>query len=202
MVPASVLGDLVVVQAQLTLGQLEVLLDRPAQAAHPGRIRTPLLAPISSPTKRCSSSMQPSPSLPAATCARWRAPPTERRARTRAHLLESAADVFARRGFHGASVEEVAEVAGYSKGAVYSNLASKDELFLAVLQDRMRSQIEFLERLTEQASTATSEPSWRRCSLRSSARGWRRLSWPRPRSRSTRGWRCSATSTREPCQST
>jgi len=59
--------------------------------------------------------------------------------------------VFARRGFHGASVEEVAEVAGYSKGAVYSNLASKDELFLAVLQDRMRSQIEFLERLTEQA---------------------------------------------------
>src|SRR6266566_2349310 len=38
-VPASVLGDLIVVQAQLTLGQLEVLLDRPAQQAHPGHLR-------------------------------------------------------------------------------------------------------------------------------------------------------------------
>src|SRR6266487_2275168 len=73
---------------------------------------------------------------------------------TRAHLLEAAADVFARRGFHGASVEEVSDVAGYTKGAVYSNFASKDELFLAVLQDRMRSQVEFLERLSEQAKAA------------------------------------------------
>lgn len=78
----------------------------------------------------------------------------ESRARTRAHLLEAATDVFARRGFHGASVEEVAEVAGFSKGAVYSNFASKDELFLAVLQERMQSQVEFLERLSEQAQAA------------------------------------------------
>ena len=44
----------------------------------------------------------------------------------------------ARRGFHGASVEEVADVAGYTKGAVYSNFAGKDDLFLAVLESRQR----------------------------------------------------------------
>src|SRR6266536_2224602 len=37
-VPAPVLGELVVIEAQLALGQLEVLLDRPAQAAHPGHL--------------------------------------------------------------------------------------------------------------------------------------------------------------------
>jgi AcrR family transcriptional regulator len=73
----------------------------------------------------------------------------ESQARTRAQLVESAAEVFARRGFHGASVEEVAEEAGYSKGAVYSNFASKDELFLAVLQERRKLQVEVLDRLTE-----------------------------------------------------
>jgi AcrR family transcriptional regulator len=76
----------------------------------------------------------------------------ESRARTRAHLLEAASEVFARRGFHGASVEEVADVAGYTKGAVYSNFASKDELFLAVLQARLQTQVGLLERLSEQAS--------------------------------------------------
>lgn len=73
----------------------------------------------------------------------------ESQARTRAQLLEAAAEVFARRGFHAASVEEVAEEAGYSKGAVYSNFSSKDELFLAVLQERRRQQVAFLDRFTE-----------------------------------------------------
>ena len=40
---------------------------------------------------------------------------------------------FLERGFHGASLDEIAEEAGYSKGAVYSNFAGKDDLFLAVL---------------------------------------------------------------------
>jgi AcrR family transcriptional regulator len=77
----------------------------------------------------------------------------ESRARTRAHLLEAAAEVFARRGFNGASVEEVADVAGYTKGAVYSNFSSKDELFLAVLQGRMAAQVEFLESLSREAGS-------------------------------------------------
>lgn len=61
----------------------------------------------------------------------------ERQARTRAELLSTAAGVFARRGYNGASVEEIAEEAGYSHGAVYSNFESKAELFLAVLEDYM-----------------------------------------------------------------
>jgi AcrR family transcriptional regulator len=58
---------------------------------------------------------------------------TERKERTRADLVATAHKAFLERGFHGASLDEIAEEAGYSKGAVYSNFAGKDELFLAVL---------------------------------------------------------------------
>jgi len=51
------------------------------------------------------------------------------RAQTRERLLASAAVVFSREGFAGASVDRIAEEAGYSKGALYSNFSSKDELF-------------------------------------------------------------------------
>jgi AcrR family transcriptional regulator len=60
----------------------------------------------------------------------------ERRARTREQLLDAAADVFNRLGYHGASLEAVAEAAGYTKGAVYSNFASKFELFAALAERR------------------------------------------------------------------
>jgi AcrR family transcriptional regulator len=59
--------------------------------------------------------------------------------------------VFARRGFRGASIEEVAEQAGYTKGAVYSNFRSKDELFLAVLETRLQERVAFYRRLALQA---------------------------------------------------
>ena len=57
----------------------------------------------------------------------------ERKDRTRADLVGAARVVFLRRGFHAASLDEIADEAGYTKGAVYSNFAGKDELFLAVL---------------------------------------------------------------------
>ena len=57
----------------------------------------------------------------------------ERRAQTRAALLDAAARVFAERGFGGASVEAIAAEAGYTRGAFYSNFASKEELFVALL---------------------------------------------------------------------
>jgi AcrR family transcriptional regulator len=60
--------------------------------------------------------------------------PEKRRRQTRDHLLEAAAQVFAERGFHGASLDEVAAVAGFTKGAVYSNFKNKEDLFLAVLE--------------------------------------------------------------------
>jgi AcrR family transcriptional regulator len=60
---------------------------------------------------------------------------------TREHLLRAAAEVFARDGFHGASLDEVAATAGFTKGAVYSNFKSKEDLFLAVLDDRIERQM-------------------------------------------------------------
>lgn len=78
----------------------------------------------------------------------------ESRARTRARLLEAAAGVFAERGFYGASVEEIAERAGFSRGAFYSNFESKDEAFLALL-DR---HIEAEQRALQEALGAEASP--------------------------------------------
>jgi AcrR family transcriptional regulator len=72
----------------------------------------------------------------------------ERRRQTRARLLDAAGQVFARRGFHAATVDEVAEAAGYTKGAVYSNFATKDELFLALLDQRVAAQLQQVEALS------------------------------------------------------
>jgi AcrR family transcriptional regulator len=61
----------------------------------------------------------------------------ERRERTRQELVSAAEACFVSRGFHASSVDEVAERAGYTKGAVYSNFASKEDLFFAVYQRRV-----------------------------------------------------------------
>src|SRR3984885_7184390 len=65
----------------------------------------------------------------------------EQQAQTRARLIDAAAKVFARRGFQAASVEEIAEEAGYSHGAVYSNFEGKADLFLAVFEDYMTERV-------------------------------------------------------------
>jgi AcrR family transcriptional regulator len=64
-----------------------------------------------------------------------RATRAEAQARTRADLLAAAARVFARRGYDAATVADVAAEAGYSHGAVYSNFAGKEDLFLALYED-------------------------------------------------------------------
>jgi AcrR family transcriptional regulator len=71
----------------------------------------------------------------------------ERKAQTRSRILQSAARVFAREGFHAASVDTVAEAAGFSKGAVYSNFATKDDLFLALVDEEMGRWSEALDGL-------------------------------------------------------
>ena len=53
--------------------------------------------------------------------------------------------MFAQRGYHGASLEEVAAEAGLSKGAVYYNFASKEELFLAILDQHLDSRLAVIE---------------------------------------------------------
>jgi AcrR family transcriptional regulator len=57
----------------------------------------------------------------------------EEGADARAMLLGAAAEVFARRGYDGASMDEIARCAGYSKGALYWHFDSKDELFFALM---------------------------------------------------------------------
>jgi len=49
-------------------------------------------------------------------------------------MLDAAVTIFARRGFHAASMDEIAELAGVSKPMVYAYLGTKDELFLACLR--------------------------------------------------------------------
>ena len=58
----------------------------------------------------------------------------EAREQTRGRLLAAAAEVFKRQGYNGASLEAVAEAAGYTKGAVYSNFATKADLFTALIE--------------------------------------------------------------------
>ena len=73
-----------------------------------------------------------------------------RREMTRRHLMDAAATVFARDGFHGAALDDIAAAAGFTKGAVYSNFASTDDLFLAVFEDRYSTEQSEMQRvLTE-----------------------------------------------------
>jgi AcrR family transcriptional regulator len=84
----------------------------------------------------------------------------EKKAQTRERLLEAARAVFARRGFAASSLDEVAEEAGLTKGAVYSNFANKEDLVLEVLEDSFNrrmdevlSKVDMEGTLAEQAQT-------------------------------------------------
>ena len=71
--------------------------------------------------------------------------------RTRAGLLEAAARVFARRGYHVATLEEVASEAGFTKGAVYSNFESKEALFLALVDQEIGKRVREIGLVVEAA---------------------------------------------------
>jgi len=71
----------------------------------------------------------------------------ERREETREQVLAAAARVFAKRGFHGTSLEAIAEEAGFSRGAVYYNFADKEELFLELLDRRCAERAQDLREL-------------------------------------------------------
>src|SRR5438874_6661224 len=75
---------------------------------------------------------------------RWT--PERRRQRTREALLDAAATVFAARGFQGASLDEIAETAGYTRGAIYKHFADKEQLLHEVCQRlNERAMAEFAE---------------------------------------------------------
>jgi AcrR family transcriptional regulator len=73
------------------------------------------------------------------------------RSETRRDLLDAAGRVFARQGLHGASVEAVAEEAGFSRGALYSNFKSKEDLFLALWEERIERRRRELREVMQRA---------------------------------------------------
>jgi AcrR family transcriptional regulator len=73
----------------------------------------------------------------------------EQNDRNRALLLAAARRVFLARGYYAATLEQIADEAGFSKGVVYSRFASKADMFLALLEDRIG------ERAAQNARAAT-----------------------------------------------
>jgi AcrR family transcriptional regulator len=72
----------------------------------------------------------------------------ERKAETRAELIGAAARVFARRGYHGASIDLIAAQAGYTRGAIYWHFSGKDDLFLAVYETYAATRVRELEEIS------------------------------------------------------
>ena len=97
----------------------------------------------------------------------------EKNAATTAALLEAAAQTFAERGFQAATMDEIAERVGLSKGALYYRYKSKDDLFLALLDERCAPYLAQLERtpaagwgeFAEQFLAVVREGSWPRLFL-------------------------------------
>ena len=78
----------------------------------------------------------------------------DRQAQTRDELIAAADRLFTRTGFHATSVDAVADEAGYTKGAVYSNFESKEDLFFAVYERRVNAAVEEMRRRSRAAPTA------------------------------------------------
>ena len=75
------------------------------------------------------------------------------RAATRQRLLDAARRVFAARGYHGASVDEIASEAGYSTGALYSNFSGKEDLFLALMEHEISREVRDIEEVVGRQAT-------------------------------------------------
>ncbi len=77
----------------------------------------------------------------------------EQKALTRRRLLDSAEVVFARSGFHGASVDELAHEAGATTGALYSNFTGKEDLFLALFEERIATDVSDYSQIVAEGAT-------------------------------------------------
>ncbi|MCP2167210.1 TetR/AcrR family transcriptional regulator [Goodfellowiella coeruleoviolacea] len=94
--------------------------------------------------------------------ARRRLTREESREQTRERLLTAAAELFAERGVNGASVEQIAERAGYSRGAFYGNFEDKHELVVALLTRRTLAERAELSALREHPEPFTALRAWHR----------------------------------------
>jgi AcrR family transcriptional regulator len=86
----------------------------------------------------------------------------EAKARTRERLLDAAARVFAQKGLAGASVDEIAEAAGYSIGAVYSNFGGKEQLFVELLKERPNDRVTQATAIAADAEPAQAQRAFSR----------------------------------------
>jgi AcrR family transcriptional regulator len=77
----------------------------------------------------------------------------EQKALTRKRLIDAAESVFARSGYHGASVGEIAREAGATTGALYSNFAGKEDLFLALFEERIAADVGEYSEIVASGST-------------------------------------------------
>jgi AcrR family transcriptional regulator len=77
----------------------------------------------------------------------------EQKALTRRRLIDAGEAVFARSGYHGASVEEIAREAGASTGALYSNFAGKEDLFLALFEERVAADVRDYSQIAAEGAT-------------------------------------------------
>jgi len=80
---------------------------------------------------------------------------------TRMRLIEAAERLFIRRGFDDASVDEISEMAGYSRGAFYSNFENKEQVFLAVIdQRRPKALDDILQRVSAPVERIAAVRNW------------------------------------------
>jgi AcrR family transcriptional regulator len=86
--------------------------------------------------------------------ARQRLSRAESKVRTRTRLLDAAARVFRKRGYRGATVEEIASEAGYTIGALYSNFAAKEDLLLALLEHEIGGIVERIAAVADEEKDA------------------------------------------------
>lgn len=75
----------------------------------------------------------------------------ERQEQTREQLVEAAARVFARRGYHRATVDEIAAEAGFTIGALYSNFETKEKLFLAIADRQVKTRVSEISAVADAA---------------------------------------------------
>lgn len=107
--------------------------------------------------------------------ARQRLSRAESRQLTRDRLLTAAADAFAELGVNGASVEHIAERAGYSRGAFYGNFEDKDDLVIELLKQRTLRELEEVQAL--RAGTSSFEEVLKRLRAWNIARAEHLESW-------------------------
>ncbi|MFJ9614020.1 TetR/AcrR family transcriptional regulator [Streptomyces noursei] len=79
----------------------------------------------------------------------------ESRQQTRGRLLAAAAELFTERGVNGTSVEQIAERAGYTRGAFYGNFEDKNALVAELLHNRTHHEVEEVRALAEGAPSLT-----------------------------------------------